>query len=201
MRFFFIHNYKTLGTTILSQLPPLYRAFFFGQATLAEFEAKNRIRLNRTPEFAAKWATSRVSIDHLHLDTLFDLGLLGPRNVQNMQCMMVVRDPIDRFISICNYENVPPGRMIANITCGKDNGRHQHLFATSSQHDWKIVCIKMTNSDAIVQFFRQFNVHIDLSVRMNVSQKKFKRSRLTKAQIDFLTQFYEVDYALFKNAL
>lgn len=200
MRYFFIHNYKTLGTTIMSQLPAQYRKLFYGQCTLAEFEARNKLRLNRLPEYSGEWTTRNVNIDHLHLDTLFDLGLLGPRNVQNMKCVMLVRDPIDRFISICNFENKSPAQLIADIKGGEDDGRHQYVFA-EGRRNWKIVCIKNTSSQQIVIFFKKFGVNIDLSVKLNVSQKQFSRKDMTEEDISFLTRFYVKDFELFHKAL
>jgi hypothetical protein len=200
MRYFFIHNYKTLGTTIMTQLPEIYKRLFYGQCTLAEYEARNKLRLNRIPKFSGTWDTNTISFDHLHLDTLFDLGLLGPRNVKNMKCVMLVRDPIDRFISICNYENKSPTQFINNIKNGTDNGRHQHTYA-EGKHKWNVMCIKSTSSQQIIKFFQQFGILINLSVNLNVSQKKFSRKNLTGEQLTFLTQLYATDYALFRKAL
>ena len=44
----------------------------------------------------------KISIDHLHLNKIIDLGLFKIP-LQKIKFMMIMREPIDRFISICNY--------------------------------------------------------------------------------------------------
>ena len=45
----------------------------------------------------------KMSIDHLHIDVIISLGLIKiPLN--KIKFMMIIRDPIERFVSICNYQ-------------------------------------------------------------------------------------------------
>jgi hypothetical protein len=200
MRYFFIHNYKTLGTTIMSQLPAKYRQLFYGQTTLADYEKTHHFKLRRVPKFADTWDSKSISIDHIHIDTMYDMGILGPRNVRNMQCLMLVREPIDRFLSICNYENKSPTRILSEMKDGLDNYRFQYT-EVSTKYPWKIVCIKTTSTRQIIKFFKEFGIHIDLSVKLNVSKKQYTIKDITAEQLAFLKKIYVKDFDLFRKSL
>jgi len=45
--FFFIHGYKTMGTTIYHQLPDNYKNKYYGEKTIDEYEKLNNVKLNR----------------------------------------------------------------------------------------------------------------------------------------------------------
>ena len=101
--FYFIHNYKTAGTTIISQLPKSYQKYLYGRPTFNELK---KIYLGlKINKIKAKYPINeKISIDHLSIDNLVEFGLLKlpPKKIK---FMMIMRDPIKRFISICNFHN------------------------------------------------------------------------------------------------
>ena len=66
-KFFFIHNYKVMGSTIMRQLPEEYLEKFYGNITVSEYEYKNNIKL---PKLRNDFKNQIVAIDHLTLDEI-----------------------------------------------------------------------------------------------------------------------------------
>jgi hypothetical protein len=198
--FWFIHNYKTMGTTIFRQLPHGYRTKYHGRR-LIPGDAEQVRALGFLP-------TRKYSIDHLPMDTLIALGMV-PNAKQlsaNNAIMMIVRNPLDRFLSICNFENIPPEILIervkkVHLTHKYEHGlknyqtyQHTHL---ENKHGLKVCTFKMESKDKIVEFFKRFGVTIDLSVTCKVSEK---RHTLTESQKEFIREFYKVDFELYDQA-
>lgn len=48
----------------------------------------------------------------------------------------------------------------------------------------------MNNRTSIINFFKQFNINLDLNVKLNVSEKKYTINDLSKNNISFLKKFY-----------
>lgn len=192
-QFYFIHNYKTLGTTIYSQLPRKYKDIYYGYRTIKSIIDKNQ-ELNLKPDMDVN---ENVSIDHIHIDRLINMGFFN--NLNQISFMMIVRDPIDRFISICNYQNVSIDEFIRRLRHKIGDLCHQHLHYENN-HNVKIELYKMSSKQKIINFFKQFNINIDLSIKKNVSKKTWNRSQIKPNQIRFLKIFYKKDYKLFDLA-
>jgi hypothetical protein len=198
--FYFIHNYKTSGTTIFKQLDNEYIKRYYGRMTFNDYINKNKDvnintkylkTLNIPPE-------QHISIDHILLDNLIHLNIIPKNKIQNMKFMMIVREPIERFISICNFEKIEPQKLLNEL---KNNNRNyfQHTFMVN-KHNIKVKTIKMNNKTSIINFFKQFNINLDLNVKLNVSEKKYTINDLSKNDISFLKKFYRKDYFLYNHS-
>lgn len=163
-QFYFIHNYKTLGTTIYSQLPRKYKDIYYGYRTIKNIIDKNP-ELNLKPDMNIN---EKVSIDHVHIDRLINMRFFN--NLNKISFMMIIRDPIDRFISICNFHNVSIDESIHRLKNKIGDPFHQHRLYENN-NNLKIKLYKMTSKQKIINFFKQFNINIDLSIKKNVSKK------------------------------
>ena len=185
--FWFIHNYKTMGTTIFRQLPQNYTNTYFGHRLIPGSPQQIQA-LGFLPR-------RKYSIDHLPMDALIALGMV-PNATQlshNNAIMMIVRNPFDRFLSICNYENIHPDALIGRVKI-RNNQQYKQVM---NHHGLKVYTIKMESKEKIIEFFKRFGISIDLSVTRNVSQKKYT---LTDAHKEFIREFYKVDFDLYNQA-
>ena len=192
-QFYFIHNYKTLGTTIYSQLPRKYKDIYYGHTTIKNIIDKNP-ELKLKPDMNIN---EKVSVDHIHVDRLINMGFFN--KLKKISFMMIVRDPIDRFISICNFHNVSINESIHRLKHKIGDPFHQHRLYENN-NNLKIKLYKMTSKQKIINFFKQFDINIDLSIKKNVSKKTWNRSQIKPNQINFLKRFYKKDYKLFNLA-
>jgi hypothetical protein len=129
------------------------------------------------------------------MDALVTLGMV-PNAKQlsaNNAIMMIVRNPFDRFLSICNYENIHPDALIERVKI-HENQQYKQVM---NNHGLRVYVIKMESKDKIIEFFKRFGNTIDLSVTRNVSQKKYT---LTDAQKEFIREFYKIDFDLYNKA-
>lgn len=167
--FYFIHNYKTSGTTIFNQLDNEYKKRYYGRMTFNDYINKNK-----------------------------NVNIIPKNKIHNMKFMMIVREPIERFISICNFEKIEPQKLLNEL---KNNNRNyfQHTFMVN-KHNIKVKTIKMNNKTSIINFFKQFNINLDLNVKLNVSEKKYTINDLSKNDISFLKKFYRKDYFLYNHS-
>ena len=192
-QFYFIHNYKTLGTTIYSQLPRKYKDIYYGHKTIKNIIDKNP-ELKLKPDMNIN---EKISVDHIHVDRLINMGFFN--NLKKISFMMIVRDPIDRFISICNFHNVNINESIHRLKHKIGDPFHQHRLYENN-NNLKIELYKMNSKQKIINFFKKFNINIDLSIKKNVSKKTWNRSQIKPNQINFLKRFYKKDYKLFNLA-
>uniref|UniRef100_A0A6C0LIW5 Sulfotransferase domain-containing protein n=1 Tax=viral metagenome TaxID=1070528 RepID=A0A6C0LIW5_9ZZZZ len=199
--FYFIHNYKTLGTTICSQLSNGYKNRYYGHKAFSEWEKNNfPLKINKKAlELSPFSYLNPVSIDHIHLDQLIDLNILPKHQLTKISFVMIVRDPIDRFLSICNFHNISPKKQIEKLQNNIGDNFYQSKFLQNN-HNITVKTIKMVNAKSIVEWFKQFNVKIDLNRRLNVSTKRYALSDLEPAEIEFLTQFYAEDFKLYEES-
>ncbi len=203
-----------MGTTIYSQLNREYVKRFYGQSTLEDYEKRSHgIIVNRAkipPSFP--WGSASIkegphknkcAVDHIHVDLLVDLHILPETNIESIPMLMIVREPIDRFISICNFDTsgkLNPGELIRRLKNGEGDNFFQ-WHEVRSRYNLNITTIKMTNHKAIIDFFASVGEDISLDKRLNVSPKKYKRSDLTNKQITFLKEYFKKDYELYDAAL
>jgi hypothetical protein len=188
--FWFIHNYKTMGTTILKQLPPAYRQKFYGWRPISAPPRKLE-ELGIVPG-------RPCSLDHLPMDTIIALGMVPNAAAlsANNAIVMIVRNPIDRFLSICNYEKVAPADYIVRLKHGVGDNKFQHKEIKNS-HGLRVVTIKMEHRALIQAFFKRFGIDLDLSISLNVSDKLYT---LTEADKRFIREYYKEDFILYHNA-
>ena len=68
-----------------------------------------------------------------------------------MKFMMIVREPIERFISICNFENIEPHKLLNELKNNNCN-YFQHTIMVN-KHNIKVKTIKMNNKNIHNKFF------------------------------------------------
>ena len=202
--FFLIHNYKTLGSTLQTFFTKDYTDRFWGQHTFDEYQKINphvHLNQNAVKQYNLTHIKQHRSIDHIHINALIELNILPKKSLPNLAFMMVVRNPIDRFISTCNFTNISPKELLNNLKNNIGDDYHQHKLI-QNRFGLKIKTIKMDNKKAITNFFKPFGIAVDLSVHKNVSLKTYTiEEHLSKDDIDFLTNFYKVDFKLFRNSI
>jgi len=188
--FFFIHVYKNLGTTIHKQLPKNYNRRFYGRKTLKEWEEDCKEILDVTDLFSRN---DKISIDHIKINKMFKLGIIDDVDVENRKFLGIVREPLDRFISICNFEKISPNELLNQFNYKKHT--QTSFFKTDLPID--LTLITMENKNLIVEWFRKFEVEIDLNRYLNVSEKKFKKENLTQNQIERIKNLFFDDFVLY----
>ncbi len=203
--FHFIHNYKVMGTTIYAQLPVDYCMKYYGHLFLHWYESLWHKALNRDSQLYQ--LEEKVSLDHLHLDELIELNVTTKEEIESAKCLLLVREPLSRFMSMCHYENKSPTQKINELKKinldAPGNKRHEHWQypLIDSQHDLSVEVYKMKNYEAIIGFFKEFGIPVNCNLHQNrQNEKKYYLSNLSQADIDFLKDFYRKDYELFQNA-
>jgi hypothetical protein len=193
--FFFIHNYKVLGTTIYSQLPHSYNKLLYGLRTPNDVIDKNPgIQLNKLPYIDLD---KKMSIDHIHIDTIIALGLIKIP-LKEIKFMMIMRDPIERLVSICNFKGVAMEKMIANLKNNIGDNFYQHKFV-KNKNNINVELFKMEDKIGIINFFNQFGINMNLDIKKNVSIKKYNICDISHEDIMFLKKFYKEDYDLYNS--
>jgi hypothetical protein len=198
--FFFIHGYKTMGTTIYAQLPNDYNKKYYGKRTIDEYEKINNIKLNKNVvQSKFKNTNKLIAFDHIPLDQLYDLGILNDEDIKNKQCMCIIREPIERFISICNFQKSSPSELIEEVKeKGKTGGdQYKQSKFYKQKYGWNIKLIKMENKDEIIRWFKQFGININFDIHEKKSIHKYTVNDLTDEQISYLKELYKEDYDVY----
>jgi len=203
-----------LGTTIYSQLPYSYNKLFNGYRTINDIIDKNPgIQLNKLPNIDLD---KKMSIDHLHIDVIIALGLIKIP-LKEIKFMMIMRDPIERFVSICNYQAMihEKGRQkrakevffqdgntmeknIANLKNNIGDNFYQHKFV-KNKNNINVELFKMEDKIGIINFFNQFGINMNLDIKKNVSIKKYNICDISHEDMMFLKKFYKEDYDLYNS--
>lgn len=154
-----------------------------------------------------------VSIDHLTLLELVNLRIMNYYQVQKYLFFAIIREPVDRFISLCNYWDVSPDQLIYNIERihllkkSKYN-LFQHLRCQSdyiySIHrvtkNYRI--FSMDKRDEIREFLKTYFPDKDVNFEEKIypSREKYTKSSLSRKNIDFLNNYYKTDFELYNKA-
>ena len=85
-----------------------------------------------------------------------------------MKFMMIVREPIERFISICNFKNIEPQKFLNSFK----NNNHNYFQYTYiiNKHNIKVKTIKMNNKTSIINCLKKYTIN-DISFLKNSTEK------------------------------
>jgi hypothetical protein len=193
--FFFVHTYKNLGSTVISQLHREYKVRFFGNKTLETWEIENEELLNyeaKTNLFPQK--DKLISIDHIKIDDLLNLGILDELDLSTRKFLSIVREPIDRFLSMCNYLKKHPKEMMSYL-----RPWHKQTSSFESVHPIDITLILMEKPKLIEQWFKQFDLKIRLDKKVNVSNKQYFIDDICEEDLEKIRKFFEDDFKLYEK--
>jgi hypothetical protein len=152
---------------------------------------------------------STISIDHLTLEELLNLGILFKKDLEERFVFAIVREPIDRFISLCNYWNVPPNQIIYNITKihllkKMKYNLYQHFRPQSDyikdikKHAKKYRIFFMNKPheirDVLATYFP--DKQVDFGEKIYKSRDTYNRSMLSRENMAFLQNYYREDFLL-----
>ena len=191
--FFFIHTYKNLGTTVIHQLNKEYRARFFGNKTLNTWEIENEELLNYEAKEKFKHK-NMMSIDHIKIDDMLSLGILDEWDLSNRKFLSIVREPLDRFLSMCNYLKIHPQKMAGYL-----QPWHKQISSFESVHPIDTTLILMENPKLIEQWFEQFDIKIKLDKKVNSSNKQFYIDDICEDDLKKIMKFFEDDFRLYER--
>ena len=182
--FYFIHIPKNMGTLVHYNLPETYndKYYMFGY-------------LNNNLLFSMR---NHILIDDLikHDSTLLNLPMIA-----------IIREPITRFISICNFIHVNPKYMIG--LCKKFGYTTYpsiyNLFNTilpqikflTSKHNLNIQVFRLEDKINIRNAFLKYDLDIEFNKKINESKKTYSINNLTKDDLDFLNNYYNEDIKLY----
>ncbi|MBC8397731.1 MAG: hypothetical protein H8E16_11625 [Flavobacteriales bacterium] len=186
--FFFIHIPKNMGTVVHYYLPKSYndKYYMFGY-------------LNNKLLFTMR--------NHILIDDLIkhDSALL------NLPMLAIIREPISRFISICNFVQLKPKYV---ISLSKRFGYSTYpsifnLFNTiqpqikflTSQHNLNLQVFRLEDKVNIRNAFLKYDVEIDFDKKINKSKKTYSINDLDKDDLDFLNNYYHEDIKLYSRTL
>lgn len=199
--FFFIHNYKVMGTTIYKQLPNSYKKLLYGNRTLKDVIQKNPgLKLKLPPRMNLN---EKISIDHLHIDTIIEMGFIK-KPINEIKFMMIMREPIERFISICNYhytEGRPEGTLTEHISNLKNKigDNYYQCKWIKNKNNINVKLFKIENKEGIKKFFKQFGINLNLNKHYNISKKKYSIKDISPENMLFLKNHFKEDYDLYNS--
>lgn len=194
--FFFIHIKKNMGTTIMKQLPKNYLNRYYGVKTKNEWEELNGEKINKVNHLP--WVNDdniKKSIDHLSLDNLVNLGILDDWDITNRKFLGIIRDPIEWFISDCNYSGRNPEKEINFIK--NSNYTQRNAFKSSNKID--LTLILMSEKEKIINWFGNFGLNMDLDTKLNVSNKKYTINDISPEQMRIIKNILNYDFMLYES--
>ena len=157
--FYFIHIPKNMGMNVFTSLPNKYFDKYFG----CGYTKKNIFNLARS---------------HFILNDIYEHY---PECI-NIPKIAIIREPIDRFISICNFYRISPNFFIKVCNYNKNSKvtlptiynllnftKRQYEFIETNKND-NIILLDFKDKDKIYNTFKSFNVIIDIKTKKNKSK-------------------------------
>ena len=214
---FFSHIMKTMGTTVYAelrqQLPDgqQFERKFRGVGNITYYEQLNGVDLRTRPDFPDSKFTkeSVVNVDHLPVDDLLDLGILRCSDVERMEVMAIVREPLGWAVSHCNQF----GRdMEWEIACLSGNEScpwfsWSDAMKQSTQlrfeYKWDFVVVTMERTELISEWFARFGLDVRFDIFSNQRaehEKKCRMEDVTEEQRQQLRELLADDITVYEAA-
>ena len=184
-----------------SQLDSEYLKKYFHEITSQQ--AKQRgLNLSKYP------SVTTVSLNHLTLTEAYDIKLLDDEDMKNKEFIVIWRDPVDRFISICNHLGINPNALISRLKNPSTDsntktllGRNSWYLPTSDIAKLNNKAIKTTNlpfndRTLIASHFRKFVPDFKDVCLNKRKRSSFNRSKLGEDKLQFIKDFYQEDFAM-----
>lgn len=230
MDFIFIHIPKCGGTFIYNQLPKEYNNKYFNQYLINEINEKRKKELlNFDNSNIDNWPKlsimkykyhkqinydylkeyNYICLDHLSVNDMINCHIINESDL-NKEIIVFWRNPIDRFLSICNWFKITPEELIKRL---KNPSIDLHTKITLGRNTWyqsisdiikyknkkiKTTNILLDNFDTIQKTFKKYNIDIK-NISANSSKKIITRNNLNKQQIDFMNVFYKEDFIIYND--
>jgi len=212
---FFIHIPKNMGNFI-------YRRYYYLQQTdktpfYGMYDSIHHYydthKIPRPKRSSPPPYNTTSSIDHLTPVELFQLGILKPLDLKRYVFFAILREPIDRFISLCNYWDLTPDEMIYNIQNihllkGTKYNLYQHLRPQSDYvADMKRIApqnhrlFSMDKKEEIKAFLLLFfpDKRINYDEKVYHSRDKYTAEMLSPEHVAFLHAYYGEDMELYRS--
>ena len=125
----------------------------------------------------------------------------------NLPMIAIIREPITRFISICNFIQVHP-KYVIGLCKRFAHSKYPsiyNLFNTilpqikfiTSKHNLNIQVFRLEDKINIRNAFLKYDLNIDSNKKMNESKETYSINNLTKDDLDFLNNYYNEDIKLY----
>lgn len=205
--YYFIHNYKTMGTTIISQLPDDYKSRFTRLWVLKDWEEK----YGALNYFDTYEDSSTILLNHTLVSEQVKLGII--KSPELVDFLMVFRNPLERFASMCNFENISGYRMMMKIKRKLYDNRMAALYVQQVElikgFNYKsLTIVKMEENEKIEEWFKLRNIDVDMSIVRNSSAaRKHRRKKLIYSTslstevVDFVNEYYKDDIDYYNNMI
>ena len=210
IKFYFVHIAKCAGTTIYHQLPSTYNFLYYGTYSINDnIHSIQKLNFKKYPRI------TRISLDHLTIQEAYNIGLLNDTDIKNKDFIVLWRNPMDRFISICNHLKINPDVLIDRLKCHEKDpecktilGRKSWYMTTTDILQWngiKINSINFLFNDfiSINDQFKKYGIEIK-NIHLNSTGEKkrlYDKTNLNETHIEFINEFYKEDYIQYKQLL
>lgn len=153
-----------------------------------------------------------VSVDHLTLFELVKLRIINYHNVPKYFFFAIMREPVDRFVSLCNYWDVSPDQLIYNIQrIDKLRESKYNLFQhLRCQSDYIYAIQRFTKNYRIFRMDKRDEIRgfmkiyypeseVNFEGKIYPSREKYTKSSLLPRNILFIQKYYKSDFELYRS--
>jgi hypothetical protein len=156
------------------------------------------------------YPNNQVSINHLTPTELLKLQILSPTQAQSLTFFTIMREPFERFVSLCNYWQVVPNKMVNTIKRREQmkfknyvafqHTRPQSDFIRNIQQMPKYRIFTMNHLGELQQFLRE-NIpsidSLDFTEKVCKSEDVYTIRSISNEDMAFLREYYRDDIILY----
>lgn len=182
---YFLHIPKTMGGTVMEQLPAEYRSKFnqdprANQVTAYEHKHGVKLRsISRRDVFPFPGHKTTLGHPaHIPLDIAVKMGLLRCSDIEQMSVISIVREPMAREISLCNWLSAQGKERVHNVSGMVEilrRGRPKQADWLEFEYDWNVTVFTMESTDQITSWFAQFGINVLFDEHHHQHQTKRKQ--------------------------